>query len=312
LANAVVSRPGQANLTGDPKALFLKVFAGEVLAAFDETNTAKSRHIVRTISSGKSAQFPATGKTTAFYHTPGEEILGQQIAGNERVITIDDLLISPVFIANIDEAMSHFDFRSEYSKQCGAALARAFDQNVYRVLVTASRTSATVSGLSGGSEIVQAAALTNADALIEAAFEAAATLDSKDVPKGNRYLAVKPEQYYLMVNSGSKAIHADYNPTPNGSFAAGTIYRVAGFEIVATNNLPQENVTTGNYQGDFSNVAAMAWHRSAAGTVQLMGLSTESDYEVRRQGTLIVSRMAVGHGVLRPESAVSIVTSATA
>jgi len=32
-----------------------------------------------------------------------------------------------------------------------------------------------------------------------------------------------------------------------------------------------------------------------------MNLQTESEYDIRRQGTLLVAKMAVGHGVLRPE-----------
>ena len=52
-------------------ALFLKVFANEVLNAFEESNVMKELHTVRTISSGKSAQFPVTGIATAKYHTPG-------------------------------------------------------------------------------------------------------------------------------------------------------------------------------------------------------------------------------------------------
>ena len=56
MANATVSRIGQANQAGDEKALFLKVFSGEVLAAFEETNVFLGKTTVRTITSGKSAQ----------------------------------------------------------------------------------------------------------------------------------------------------------------------------------------------------------------------------------------------------------------
>jgi len=37
------------------------------------------------------------------------------------------------------------------------------------------------------------------------------------------------------------------------------------------------------------------------GTVKLLDLSSEMEYDMRRQGTLMISKMAVGHGVLRPE-----------
>jgi hypothetical protein len=50
-------------------------------------------------------------------------------------------------------------------------------------------------------------------------------------------------------------------------------------------------------------------HRSAVGTVKLIDLGMEMAYDIRRQGTLIVGKYAVGDGILRPESAVEIKTS---
>lgn len=55
MANATVSRLGQINTAGDDKALFLKVFAGEVLTAFQESTVTAGRFMERTIASGKSA-----------------------------------------------------------------------------------------------------------------------------------------------------------------------------------------------------------------------------------------------------------------
>jgi hypothetical protein len=37
-----------------------------------------------------------------------------------------------------------------------------------------------------------------------------------------------------------------------------------------------------------------------------MDLSTEMDYQIQRQGTLMVAKYAMGHGALRPEAAVGI------
>ena len=58
MANAVTTRLGQANATGDTNALFLKVFAGEVMAAFQRQNKMLGVTTVRTISHGKQATFP--------------------------------------------------------------------------------------------------------------------------------------------------------------------------------------------------------------------------------------------------------------
>lgn len=303
------TRSGQVNGAGDDTALFLKVFGGEVLTAFAETNVAMSRHQVRTISSGKSAQFPATWKGTAATHTPGAELTGSTVLGNERVITINDLLVADRFIADIDEAMNHWDYRAPISRDIGMALSRTFDENVLINIGLAARAAATVTGGNGGTAITSATSGTDADALIAAAFDAAQAFDEKDVPEHDRYFAVSPALYYLLVNSSSKLINRDYGNDGNGSIAGGFVMRVAGMEIVKSNNLPNSNIVTGDYLGDFSTTTALAWQKAAVGTVKLIDLSMQLEYSVRHQGTLLVGRYAVGHGILRPECAVEIKTA---
>ena len=56
MANATVLRAGQINGAGDVDALFLKVFAGEVLTAYGAKVKLKDKQMVRHISNGKSAQ----------------------------------------------------------------------------------------------------------------------------------------------------------------------------------------------------------------------------------------------------------------
>ena len=58
MSNATISSIGQVNSAGDANALFLKVFSGEVLSTFARENQMLGMSTVRTISSGKSAQFP--------------------------------------------------------------------------------------------------------------------------------------------------------------------------------------------------------------------------------------------------------------
>ena len=106
MTNVTASRLGVVNKAtpsdnAAASALFLKVFAGEVLTAFDETNVMKDLHVSRTIANGKSASFPVTGKANAAYHVVGTPLLGtQKIAHNEIVVNIDDVLIADTFIAN--------------------------------------------------------------------------------------------------------------------------------------------------------------------------------------------------------------------
>lgn len=57
MANAVRLAFGQVNGAGAADALFMKVYGGEVLTAFEETNVVLDKHMVRQIPNGKSASF---------------------------------------------------------------------------------------------------------------------------------------------------------------------------------------------------------------------------------------------------------------
>lgn len=304
MANATVLSIGQVNGSGATDALFLKVFGGEVMTAFAENNVVMDKHMVRSIASGKSAQFPATWKVTAAYHTPGVEIVGQTSNVNERVITIDDLLVSSVFIPNIDEAKNHYDYRSIYSREAGLSLAYTMDKNVLQVMVLAARASATVTGGNGGSSLTDANYKTTASNLAAGIYAGVQAMDEKDVPEGStKSVFVKPAQYYLLAQS-TALINRDWMGA--GSYSDGKILRIGGAEIVKTNHLPSTNIASGPsaYQGNFTNTAFVMTTKEAVGTVKLLDLGVESAYDIRRQGTLLVAKYAVGHGILRPECAV--------
>lgn len=317
MANASVSQIGKVNNAGTADALFLKQFSGEVLTSFEQATVTADKHMIRTIANGKSAQFPVMGRSSASYHTPGNEITGTALNHAEKVITINDLLISNHFIANIDEAKNHYDVRSVYSSEMGRALAFQMDKHVLQTMAQAAAASANVGDTSyaSGTIITDADSNTNADSLIGSIFDAAEALDDAYVPAEGRFCFLKPEQYYLLANA-SKAVNVDFSG--RGSIASGTIPQVAGINLIKTPHLPTSNVTgTGVDAGgaggaqavDASNTTALIAHTSAVGTVKLMDLAVESEYDIRRQGTLMVAKYAMGHGVLRPEAAVQIQTA---
>ena len=87
---------------------------------------------------------------------------------------------------------------------------------------------------------------------------------------------------------------------------------IAGFEIYKSNNLPSgtaaddgqvraPNVYDAPLTAEDAN--GIIFHKSAVGTVKLRDLSMESEYQIERQGTLMVAKYAMGHGILRPEAA---------
>lgn len=277
------------------------------------TSNSRDSPTLRAIGAN-SKQFPASGRGTAAYHTPGNELLGAVTKFNERVIAIDDLLVADRFVSNIDEAMSHWDFRSVLSFESGEAIARTLDSQLAQVGYLAARASATVSGGNGGTSIdIAAGAEPTADELVTGVFTGHQNLDEKDVPDDGRSIFWKPREYYKVLNqtTDKAVINRDFT-SGNGGLDTGLVVRIGGAEVVKTNGLPDtKNVISGPtaYQGNFTNSRGLMLQQSAIGTVKLIDVAVEMDYLIERQGTLLVAKTAVGHGILRPESAVEMKTA---
>jgi hypothetical protein len=214
--------------------------------------------------------------------------------------------------------MNHYEVRSEYSNQIGQALAQTYDRNLFSLAVKAALNPTTI-GLGvadqGNAEALYTGANPNADAWITQIFAAAQKLDEKNVPEDNRYVFVNPALYWALVQN-DKLLNRDFGPG-NGAYKDGEVLNVAGMSIVKTNNLTRnftsasEMVDYGTkYQVDASNCRALVMHPQAMGTVQLLGVASEMEYQIERQGTLMVSKMAVGHGILRPECIVAVIGTA--
>jgi len=247
-------------------------------------------------------------------HTPGAEIVGQAINHNERVITIDGLLIADVFLASIDEAMNHYDVRSIYSVEAGRALAKAWDQNVFRMgLLAAQVSTPTITGGPVGGQVKDTNAesstpATAGDAIAGLIFDAAQMMDEDDVPEYDRYVYLRPAQYYDLVNS-AKAIHRDYRGV--GSYAAGKVFALANCTIVKSNNVVRDEtisstVPAGKYDVTGTDSFGLLMTPQAVGTVKLMDLAMDQAYDIRRQGHLVVAKYAIGTGILRPECSIEL------
>ena len=333
-----IPRAGSIDNATDKDALFLQVFSGEVLTAFEEANVMRDLHTVRTISEGKSASFPVTGIASAAYLTAGEDILTgsnhlSKIKHSERVITVDDLLVSSTFIADIDSLRNHFDLRSIYSKELGKALAKRFDLAVMKTLVAGAGQTANPTDQPDGISITGFGAIASATGakVIDALVSMAEKLDENDVPDdGDRFAVLPPSLYYLLVSdaTGNIALNKDYGGV--GSIAEGNVPMVAGIKVFKSNHVKDITVDstasgyagdddgddgaknnpfggTSGYNADLSGLRFLGGHKSSVGTVKLLDIATESEYDIRRQGTILVAKYAMGHNYLRQAACVKVV-----
>ena len=344
-----VSRLGAANGGTNKRDLFLKQFSGEVLTSFEEKNIAMPLHRVRTINSGKSAQFPSIGVIDAGYHSAGQTILGDSVNHSEVTVTVDDLLVSAAFVPKIDEAMNHYEVRSTYSKEMGNALANAADKNIFSTILKAATTvsggdqagywaHADFSTLNAedpdaGGALTSTAGIIDTDTgdtvatgqqIVDAVFKGLQKFDEHNVT-GEKFLVLTPEAYYLLFGVQANTIvntAMNRDAGGNGSVASGLAPTIGGVKVLMSNHLPTGAQSTPTplstalnsgearntaYEATVPNLKGLLFTKDAAATVKLLDLGVESEYQIDRQGTLMVAKYAMGHNVLRGKSAIAIV-----
>jgi hypothetical protein len=241
---------GQANLSGDKRALYLKLFSGEMFKGFQHNTIARDLIMKRTLKNGKSLQFIYTGRTKSEFHTPGNSILGDSNGAPpvaEKTITIDDLLISSAFVYELDEVLAHYDLRSEISRKIGYALAEKYDRLAFRAVARGARQASPVSATNyvepGGTQIRVGSTTNDSDAynsanLVAAFYDAAAALDEKGVSSDGRVAVLNPRQYYELIQAvGSNGL---VNRDAQGTALQGGngIIEIAGIKIYKSMNIP--------------------------------------------------------------------------
>ena len=248
------TRSGSTFTTTERRALFLKLFSGEMFKGFQRNTIARDLVTKRTLKNGKSLQFIYTGRTNSEYHTPGQSILGNSDNAPpvaEKTITVDDLLISSAFVYELDEVLAHYDLRGEISKKIGYALAENYDRKIFRKVTQAARKASPVTKTNfvepGGTQI-QVGAGSDADdsldpdKLVTAFYDAAAALDEKGVSTEGRVGVLNPRQYYALIKgldgSGIGAYLVNRDEQGDALQSGKGVYEIAGIKIYKSMNIP--------------------------------------------------------------------------
>jgi len=245
-----LTRPGQANSTGDARALYLKLFSGEMFKGFQHNAIARDLVMKRTLKNGKSLQFIYTGHTKAEYHTPGNAILGNSDGAPpvaEKTITVDDLLISSAFVYELDETLAHYELRGEISKKIGYALAQKYDRLIFRAIARGARAASPITKSNfvepGGTQIRvgtnnQASDAYVSASLINAFYDAAAALDEKGVSNDGRVGVLNPRQYYELIQAVGSSGLVNRDDQGDSLQKGNGIIEIAGIKIFKSMNVP--------------------------------------------------------------------------
>lgn len=333
----VINSPGldTNNPGGGRLGMFLTQFAGECLLAYTRSRKTLGRHLERSIESGKAAVFPVLGRKSAKYLAPGQSLDELREAGEqtEKKILIDGLLVADAMIFDLDDAMNHFDVAGEYANQIGEALAIAADGGVLaEIAKLAVKKTENLKGL-GKSKVITRAVdggLTAESealgkAIVAELLEAKTALSNNYVPTEGRVCYMLPVAVNALV-AAKDAINKEFGAI--ATITDATITRLAGLDIVEVPNMTVGGVTSaggaapeGIVQGEGhvfpkeykDTCAFLIAHRSTVGTLTLRSFELEHSRDTNHQADLMVGKYMIGHGGLRPESAVmGVITNSSA
>jgi len=114
--------------------LWLSIWSGETIHAYDEYNMFESLVDSKTISNGVAMEFPVTGTVTLnAAWSAGVELLGSTNDSTSATIAIklDKRPIAAHFeIDNVDLMQTQWEFRSELARQAGMTLGNARDKQI--------------------------------------------------------------------------------------------------------------------------------------------------------------------------------------
>tara|TARA_Y100000593_G_scaffold4328_1_gene8635 strand:+ start:58 stop:1206 length:1149 start_codon:yes stop_codon:yes gene_type:complete len=247
---ASVTMPGASNSTGDRRALYLKLFSGEMFKGFEYNAIARDLVMKRTLKNGKSLQFIYTGHTKAEFHTPGNSILGNSDGAPpvaEKTITVDDLLISSAFVYELDETLAHYELRGEISKKIGYALAQKYDRLIFRAISRGARKASPITKANfvepGGTQIrvgttADANDAYSATGLVNAFYDAAAALDEKGVSSEGRVGVLNPRQYYELIQQVGENGLVNRDEQGTSRQKGNGIVEIAGIKVFKSMNIP--------------------------------------------------------------------------
>lgn len=112
--------------------LWLPIWSGEVIHAYDHYNMFENMVMQKTIASGTTAEFPVTGTVNLkAAWSAGEELSGGTATSKTFAIKLDKRPMAAHFeIDNVDQLLTQWEFRSELARQAGLTLANTRDKQI--------------------------------------------------------------------------------------------------------------------------------------------------------------------------------------
>ena len=320
--------------------LWLPLWSGEVINAYDQFNIFENLISSKSLSGGFSYEFPVTGLVSLNASwDAGEELVGGDSSSTTFKVNLDKRPMAAHFETdNVDLLITQWDYRSELARQAGLTLSSTRDKQIVSALIAASVAAPLASdprGLgvsnfpapaivststSAIGVAVSACTETVALAILQAVENYLVTMQENDYPVQSVFCAVPPKVFQVIRALGiPRATNAFANQplfTGNEIYGAGSSINTGmnslsdsldymGVKIVKTNHIPRATVAAGQAKYNLTcgtvDIFGIIFQKEAVAGLSLMGMKVDSIQDIRRNTQFTVASMLKGTGILRPE-----------
>jgi len=268
---------------------FVTLFDAEVKQAYQADAVLRNTVRLRSGVQGATHKFPKIGAGVATVRVPQTDVTPLNVDYSQATVTLADY-IAAEYSDIFNQAKVNFDEKRELVQVVGKAIGRRADQIVIDA-IAGSGTSLTVSNDIGGTD-------TNLN--VAKLREAKRLMDANNVPMDDRYLLIHASNLSNLLSETS-VTSSDFNTVK--ALVQGDINTFLGFSFITIGDRSEGGLTGG---GSGSDRNVYAWHKSAVGMAEGMGIRSEINYIPEKTSWLVASMLSAGATAIDAGGIVSI------
>lgn len=256
---------------------FVTLFDAEVKQAYQADAVLRNTVRLRTGVTASTHKFPKIGSGVATARVPQTDVTPLNVSYSQATVTLSDW-IAAEYSDIFNQAKVNFDERAELVQVVGKAIGRRADQLVINA-IAASSTSLTVSNDIGG---------TDSNLNVAKLRRAKSLLDTNNVPMDERYLLIHAANLQNLLSETS-VTSSDFNTVK--ALVQGELDTFLGFKFITIGDRSEGGLTGG---GSGQDRKVWAWHKSAVGMAEGMGIRSEINYIPEKTSWLVSSMLSAG------------------
>jgi len=269
---------------------FVTLFDAEVKQAYQGESKLRDTVRLRSGQSSNTVKFPKIGKGVATARIPQTDVTPLNVTYSQVTATMSDYNAAE-YSDIFHQAKVNFDERRELVEVVSKAISRRQDQLIIDAL-NGSSTSLTVA-----KTVVTTGSATNSNLNVGKMIEAKKLMDAGNVPSEGRCLVIHANNVAGLL-ADERAISNDFAVK---ALLNGEVTAMLGFQIIIIGDRAE-----GGLPLSTNDRTCFAFHKSAMGMAEGMGIKTEINYVPEKTSFLVNSMFSAGAVAIDDEGIVKI------